>query len=125
MNFRHFVAGAAAVAALGVFAPLQSVAADTPPAAAVTPTAAMIAHGEYLTHGAGQCMDCHGVGLVGKPKFSPSLVGLKMFANDADAVTFLMTAHLPGGGQAMEPMPKYNFSRSDAESIVAYLRSLK
>ena len=119
--------------------PLPSLADTAPVVPVVVPpaaAAAVIAHGDYLTHGAGQCMDCHGVGFVGKPTFpgppgapwpkvAPSLVGLKMFAHDADAVSFLMTAHLPGGGQAMEPMPRYNFSRGDAESIVAYLRSLK
>jgi hypothetical protein len=48
-----------------------------------------------------------------------------MFANDADAVTFLTTGNLPGGKQALGPMPQYRFNQADATAIVAYLRSIK
>jgi mono/diheme cytochrome c family protein len=97
---------------------------------------AQIARGEYLTHGAGQCEDCHGAGLVGAPappgppgvpwaKLAPSLHGLTMFAKDADAIAFLETAKLPDGSHVLPPMPHYNFNADDATAIVAYLRSLK
>ncbi len=104
------------------------------PAADVTsPT--ILARGEYLTHGAGQCSDCHGADLHGAPfhappnsgmaTFAPSLAGLTMFANDADAIAFLTTTKLPNGGNALPPMPRYMFHAEDAAAIVAYLRSLK
>jgi hypothetical protein len=56
---------------------------------------------------------------------APSLVGLTMFATDAQAVTFLTTGVLPNGQHARGPMPQYRFSAPDAQAIVAYLRSLK
>jgi mono/diheme cytochrome c family protein len=99
--------------------------------------ASLIARGQYLTGDAGQCADCHRPNFVGGPnlvpgppgapwaKTVPSLRGLKMFANDADAVAFLHTAKLPNGQTALRPMPHYNFSVPDAGAIVAYLRSLE
>jgi mono/diheme cytochrome c family protein len=103
------------------------------PAADTAAPAAAIARGQYLTHGAGQCEDCHGAGLVGAPMHgppggataAPSLVGLTMFATDADAITFLTTTKLPDGKNALPPMPRYMFNTADATAIVAYLRSLK
>jgi mono/diheme cytochrome c family protein len=96
---------------------------------------ALIARGEYLTHGAGTCFDCHGADLHGAPMhvppnsgmatMAPSLAGLTMFATDADAITFFTTTKLPSGGNAMPPMPRYMFHTDDAMAIVAYLRSLK
>jgi mono/diheme cytochrome c family protein len=107
--------------------------AERAPAADTSPS--LIARGEYLTHGAGQCFDCHGADLhgapmnvppnSGMPTLAPSLAGLTMFATDADAIAFLTTAKLPNGGSARRPMPGYNFHTEDATAIVAYLRSLK
>jgi hypothetical protein len=56
---------------------------------------------------------------------APSLRGLPMFANDADAIAFLETSKLPNGEHPLPPMPHYNFNTDDATAIVAYLRSLK
>jgi mono/diheme cytochrome c family protein len=117
----------AAVAAATVV-PGRAPAADAP--------AMPLSRGEYLTHGAGQCEDCHGAGLVGAPmppgppgvpwaKTAPSLHGLTMFATDADAIAFLETAKLPNGQHTLPPMPHYNFNAADATAIVAYLRALK
>ncbi len=107
--------------------------ASAPAAGAASP--AIIARGEYLTHGAGQCIDCHGEDLHGAPMHvppnsgmamvAPSLAGLPMFATDADAITFLTTTKLPNGANAMPPMPRFMFHADDAAAIVAYLRSLK
>ena len=58
-------------------------------------------------------------------KVVPSLRGLKMFKTNADAIAFLHTTVLPGGGHAKGPMPSYMFSVADATTIVTYLRSLK
>jgi mono/diheme cytochrome c family protein len=105
------------------------------PAVADVASPAIIARGEYLTHGAGQCTDCHGADLHGAPmhtppnsgmaSLAPSLAGMTMFATDADAITFLTTTKLPNGGNALPPMPRYMFHTEDAAAIVAYLRSLK
>ena len=95
------------------------------------------ARGMYLSGDAGQCMDCHGEGFKGAPLHipgppgvpwadaAPSLVGLTMFATDAQAVTFFTTGALPSGKHALGPMPQYRFNTADAQAIVAYLRSLK
>ena len=99
-------------------------------------TATLIARGEYLVGDAGQCRDCHGKNLEGGPApkgppgvpwatSAPALAGLKMFAKDADAVTFLSTTNLPDGTHPLPPMPQYKFHTADATAIVAYLRSLK
>jgi len=105
------------------------------PAVADVASPAIVARGEYLTHGAGQCIDCHGADLHGAPMhtppnsgmatFAPSLAGLTMFASDADAIAFLTTTKLPNGANALPPMPRYMFHTEDAAAIVAYLRSLK
>jgi mono/diheme cytochrome c family protein len=99
-----------------------------------------VQRGMYLAGDAGQCADCHGQGLKGAPlRFTPiglppgvpfadtapSLVGLTMFASDADAVKFFSTGMLPSGQPARPPMPQYRFNDADAHAIVAYLRSLK
>ena len=96
----------------------------------------LVDRGAYLVGDAGQCSDCHGAGLVGGPApkgppgvpwatMAPSLVGLKMFTTDADAVKFLSTNVLPDGAKPLPPMPHYKFHTEDATAIVAYLRSLK
>jgi len=96
--------------------------------------------GQYLTGDAGQCSDCHGVGLKGAPLMfapkslppgvpfqdaAPNIAGLTMFASDDDAVKFFITGLLPNGQKARPPMPQYRFNELDARAIVAYLRSLK
>jgi hypothetical protein len=58
-------------------------------------------------------------------KTIPDLRGLPMFASDAAAVSFLMTAKLGDGSTALRPMPEYQFDEADATAIVAYFRSLK
>ncbi len=127
------VPGKIVVATCALVAALAIVQRDRAPAA--ENATSIIDRGKYLTHGAGQCIDCHGQDMAGGPappgppgvpwaKTSPSLVGLKMFPKDADAVTFLMTTKLPDGNQALRPMPRFEFNAADASAIVAYLRSL-
>jgi len=123
----------AAAGATLTIALAATIAVHTPVAQAQTDTT----RGMYLVGDAGQCMDCHGEGFKGAPipfpgppgapwsDTAPSLVGLTMFATDAQAVTFLTTGVLPSGQHARGPMPQYRFSAADAQAIVAYLRSLK
>jgi hypothetical protein len=40
-------------------------------------------------------------------------------------VTFFETGKLPNGKQAAAPMPQYRFNPTDAQAIVAYLKSLR
>jgi mono/diheme cytochrome c family protein len=129
LRYRLFFVVACAVAAtLSLGRPLSAPAAD-----AASPD--LVARGEYLTHGAGQCIDCHGEDLHGAPmhvppdsgmaNLAPSLAGLPMFASDKDAIAFLTTTVMPDGTHAKRPMPRYTFHTEDATAIVAYLRSLK
>jgi mono/diheme cytochrome c family protein len=106
-------------------------------AGAATSNDDLIARGAYLTGGAGQCADCHRPDFGGGPNLIrprpnvpwattvPSLRGLPMFKNDADAIAFLRTGKLPDGSSALAPMPGYRFNEADATAIVAYFRSLK
>ncbi len=95
-----------------------------------------IAQGDYIVHHLGMCIDCHGDTLMGGPnppgppgvpwaKTVPAIAGLPMFSSDADASKFLQTAKLPDGSSALGPMPHYTMHADDADSVVAYLRSLK
>jgi mono/diheme cytochrome c family protein len=95
-----------------------------------------LAQGDYLVHHVGMCIDCHGADLMGGPnppgppgvpwaKTVPSIVGLPMFKSEAEASAFLQTAKLPDGSSALGPMPHYTMHADDADSVVAYLRSLK
>ena len=95
----------------------------------------LVARGRYLVNDAGKCTDCHGVNLRGmnldfmKPGMpvayrSANIAGLKHLSTAA-AVSFLRTGLLPNGKQAAPPMPQYRFNSSDAQAIVAYLKSLK
>ncbi len=125
----------AVVIAAAVLAVVATVAhPDRAPAANTAP--ALIERGSYLVGDAGQCRDCHGSDLGGGPapkgprgvpwaSSAPSLIGLKMFAKDADAVALLSTSVLPDGSHPLPPMPHYKFHVDDATAIVAYLRSLK
>ena len=54
---------------------------------------------------------------------APPIAGMAGWS-DADALKFLQTGLAPGGKRAAPPMPWYRFSRSDAEALLAYLRSL-
>jgi mono/diheme cytochrome c family protein len=114
--------GAAIVAVVLAF-----VAGLLPPReAASAADSALVARGYYLTGPAGQCSDCHGQGLRGGHAVSASdLAGLKMFASDADAVTFFETALTPAGTPAPPPMPHFMFNAADARAIVAYLKQLR
>jgi mono/diheme cytochrome c family protein len=109
-----------------------------------------IARGEYIVGRTSMCNDCHtphdargmaikekalqGTKLDFKPNESlpptiwsdtaPKIAGLPMLS-EKDAVLFFTTGKMPDGKSARGPMPQYRFSESDAEAVVAYLKSLK
>jgi mono/diheme cytochrome c family protein len=108
----------------------------------------VLERGRYLVERVGMCSDCHsprdptgqfirGAWLGGAPigvapkhpipgwaEFAPALAGLPGHYTEAQLVTFLETGVRPDGSNAAPPMPPYRFSRSDAEAVVAYLKSL-
>jgi hypothetical protein len=114
---------------------------------AKTASAAAIAHGKYLVENVGMCNDCHtphdekgepikeqwlqGATLPFKPLVAmpvwadktPAIAGLPGWEKDA-AVKFLITGVAYNGLPGRPPMPQYRFNQTDAEAIVAYLKSL-
>ena len=110
------------------------------------------ARGKYLVEEVGKCQDCHtprtetgeldtskwlkGAALDFAPihevkgwhKTSPDLTSSgRLFARwgEAGLVKFLETGAGPSGHPADPPMPAYKLRHDDAESIVAYLKTLK
>lgn len=107
-----------------------------------------VKHGEYIVKAIAGCPDCHtpfndkggfveekwlqGKKLEFKPivdfpgwaDASPNIAGLQGWDHDK-AVQFFMTGLAPNGQPARPPMPMYHMNRADAESVVAYLESLK
>ena len=111
--------------------------------------AAKIARGEYLVKHTSMCDDCHTVhDANGNPVKSKHLQGAKIvyrpiepmsssawadiappingltYLNDQEAVVFFTTGKMPNGKLSRAPMPPYRFSKSDAEALIAYLKSL-
>ena len=109
---------------------------------------ALVARGEYLVKGIGQCGDCHspmnekgeyiqdkwlqGTKLPFAPTVpmpmwadtSKNIAGLPGWTHE-NAIRFLMTGLGPSGQPARPPMPQYHMNKADAEAVVAYLESLK
>jgi len=107
----------------------------------------LIARGKYIVEGVAACSDCHtprGVNgesdrskwLAGAPVFyqpahpspnwpvnAPRLAGLPP-GSDAEIVTLLTTGIWRDGKPLRLPMPRFRMGRSDAEAVVAYLKSL-
>ncbi len=106
-----------------------------------------IARGKYLVNNIGMCGDCHtpmgkngqpvkaqflqGAPLPFKPTvpipgfmaIAPQIAGLPGYTED-QAVEFFTTGKKPSGAMAAPPMPAFRFSKTDAEAVVAYLKSL-
>jgi mono/diheme cytochrome c family protein len=112
------------------------------------PTANLIARGQYIVEGVAACGDCHtprdenGVSdrtrwLKGAPVFfqpaqavpgwpivAPRLAGLPP-GSDAEIIMLLTTGIWQQTGKPLRlPMPRFQMKRSDAEAVVAYLKSL-
>jgi cytochrome c553 len=113
-----------------------------------TAGAQSVARGKYLVEGTSMCNDCHtprdekgqlvlskalqGAILGVQPihpmpwaDTAPPIAGLPANYTPAQMVTFLQTGKRPDGSMPRPPMPPYRFSRTDAVSLTAYLRSLK
>ncbi len=107
----------------------------------------LIAHGKYLVTRVAMCGDCHtphdqrGQEIAGRElqgsvldfqplhpvpgwvAAAPPIAGLGGWT-EGQAVRFLMTGLDRSNKYAAPPMSRYRFSRSDAEAVVAYLKSL-
>jgi|GEM_PF-432261 Cytochrome c. len=106
----------------------------------------LVERGRYLVNSVGLCADCHtprnergefvqelwleGAALGFAPTVpmpwapaAPPIAGLRAMTDD-EAKTFLTTGVRPNGTKPLPPMPEYRFSESDAEAVVAYLRTL-
>ena len=107
-----------------------------------------VARGKYLVEGTSLCNDCHtprddkgqlimSKALHGAPigfqplhpmpfaPAAPPIAGLPANYTPEQMVTFLQTGKRPDGSMPSPPMPPYRFSRADALSLTAYLRSMK
>jgi mono/diheme cytochrome c family protein len=106
-----------------------------------------VARGKYIVEGVAMCGQCHtptdssgnmdrSRWLQGAPIvwLSPSRdpnwplsaprIGGTPPANDADMVKLLTTGIWTTGNRLRPPMPQFRMDRSDAEAVVAYLKSL-
>jgi mono/diheme cytochrome c family protein len=121
--------------------------ATTAPAANAAAGSA-VARGQYLVEDVAMCGTCHtprhsngtldrSQWLAGAPvpyqpsqpttdwpALAPRIAGLPPASNDG-MVTLLTTGVWITGKQLREPMPKFHMTKADAESVVAYLKSVK
>jgi len=110
-------------------------------------SADLIARGRYLVEDVAACAQCHTPRdkngepdhtrwLEGAPVFlqpaqavpgwaivAPRLSGLPP-GSDAAIITLLTTGIWTNGKPPRQPMPRFHMTRSDAEAVVAYLKSL-
>lgn len=115
--------------------------------AKTTSKANLIARGKYIVEGVAACSDCHtprgasgesdrSKWLAGAPVFfqparpvpgwpltAPRLAGLPP-GSDAEIITLLTTGLWRDGKPLRLPMPRFRMARSDAEAVLAYLKSL-
>jgi len=107
----------------------------------------LIARGKYIVEGIAGCGDCHTPRgrngdpdrtkwLEGAPVFyepakpvpgwaikAPRLAGLPP-GSDAQIIRLLTTSIARSGQPPRPPMPRFHMTRADAESVLAYLKSL-
>jgi mono/diheme cytochrome c family protein len=106
-----------------------------------------VARGKYIVEGVARCGECHtpresnGIldqsrALQGAPvtwlsatqdpnwPLSAPRIGGAPPAPDADMVKLLTTGIWTNGNRLRRPMPQFRMDRSDAEAVVAYLKSM-
>jgi mono/diheme cytochrome c family protein len=112
--------------------------------------AVKVERGRYLVNQVGKCGDCHTPRVAGAPDktkwLKGSVLGVKPLGpvpgwasaapdltgtgplwsawGEKGLVQFFISGHGPQGQVAGPPMPTYTLTEQDAESIVAYLKSL-
>jgi mono/diheme cytochrome c family protein len=109
--------------------------------------AKLIARGKYIVEGVAGCGYCHSPRdkngdpdrtkwLAGAPVFyqpaqcvpgwpvtAPRLAGVPP-GSDAEMITLLTTSVSRSGRPLRDPMPRFHMTRTDAEAVVAYLKSV-
>jgi mono/diheme cytochrome c family protein len=107
-----------------------------------------VARGKYLVENVAMCGQCHtprdSNGSAARDRWlqgspvpwtpsqpdsnwpinAPRIGGTPLPASDADMVKLLTTGVWTTGTQLRPPMPQFRMNRSDAEAVVAYLKSL-
>ena len=107
----------------------------------------LIARGKYIVKDVAACADCHtprdqngepdrARWLQGAPVFlqpaqavpgwailAPRLAGLPP-GRDAEIITLLTTGIWSNGKPPRQPMPRFHMTRTDAEAVLAYLKSI-
>ncbi len=152
-NLRRYLVACLSVAAFALLVPSgsHSTAAQEPKTTAPAQAAGggdRVARGKYIVEDVAMCGTCHtprlsngeldrSRWLAGAPVpylpaqptshwpiNAPRLAGSPP-ATDAGMITLLTTAVWIDGKPLDDPMPKFHMTRSDAEAVVAYLRSLR
>jgi len=123
-------------------------AAQEPRSAAQASGGDAVSRGKYIVEDVAMCGTCHTPRLANGeldrsrwlagapvpylpaqpvshwPINAPRLAGAPP-ANDAGMITLLTTAIWIDGKPLNDPMPKFHMTRSDAEAVLAYLKSLR
>ena len=126
----------------------QETKSETKPVAKPAVNAALVPHGRYIVEGVAMCGTCHTPHtLKGQPDPNHALEGAALWlspalpvadwplrapriggnppATDDQMVTLLTTGIWIDGKRLRPPMPQFRMSREDAQSVVAFLRSLQ
>lgn len=121
--------------------------ADDSPPARTDAAQAQINHGQYLVHHVAQCIQCHtprdeqgelirsrlltGATIpVEGPKsglpWAAEAVAIAGLGNYSESFVRYLLIHgrRPDGTPAKSPMPTFNLRESDADAVIAYLKSL-
>jgi mono/diheme cytochrome c family protein len=130
----------------GTFALAQS--QDHPPHSKAGSAGGSVARGKYIVEGVAMCGQCHsphesdgdpgrshwlqGASIPWEPEkpdpnwplTAPRIGGTPLPASDADMVKLLTTGIWTTGTRLRAPMPQFRMEQSDAEAVVAYLKSL-
>ncbi len=122
-------------------------AEDNHPPRSSEKAGADVAHGKYLVEGVAVCGQCHtprdssgnldrtrwlqGAAVPYQPSrpdadwpINAPRIGGTPPASDADMIKLLTTGIWTNGNRLRLPMPQFRMDRSDAESVVAYLKSV-
>ena len=138
--------GAGVVLLWGTFVLAQS--QDHPSRSKAGSGGGSVARGKYIVEGVAMCGQCHSPresdGDPGRshwlqgapvpfepakpdpnwPLTAPRIGGTPLPASDADMVKLLTTGIWTTGSRLRPPMPQFRMEQSDAEAVVAYLKSL-